>query len=82
VFVLCTGRVKLSTCSHEGKTIITKISQPGDVLGLNAVISNRPSNKEARGMKLVCPGSIISAEILRRSRSDPDSWSRSIGEGF
>ena len=42
VFVLCTGKAKLSTSSSEGKTLITKISQPGDVLGLNAAISNRP----------------------------------------
>jgi len=42
VFVLCTGKVKLSTSSSEGKTIITKISEPGDVLGLNATISNHP----------------------------------------
>src|SRR5205807_265343 len=42
VFVLCAGRVKLSTSSREGKTIITKLSEAGDVLGLNASISNRP----------------------------------------
>jgi CRP/FNR family cyclic AMP-dependent transcriptional regulator len=42
VFVLCGGKAKLSTSSSEGKTIITKISEPGDVLGLNATISNRP----------------------------------------
>jgi CRP/FNR family transcriptional regulator, cyclic AMP receptor protein len=42
VFVLCTGKAKLSTSSSEGKTIITKISEPGDVLGLNATISNQP----------------------------------------
>src|SRR5271168_256402 len=42
VFVLCTGKAKLSTSSSEGKTIITKISESGDVLGLNATISNRP----------------------------------------
>ena len=42
VFVLCTGKAKLSTSSSEGKTIITKISEPGDVLGLNATISSRP----------------------------------------
>jgi CRP/FNR family transcriptional regulator, cyclic AMP receptor protein len=42
VFVLCAGKAKLSTSSSEGKTIITKISDPGDVLGLNATISNRP----------------------------------------
>src|SRR5579863_6012751 len=42
VFVLCAGKAKLFTSSREGKTIITKISDHGDVLGLNAVISNRP----------------------------------------
>lgn len=42
VFVLCTGKAKLYTSSREGKTIITKLSQGGDVLGLNATISNRP----------------------------------------
>jgi CRP/FNR family cyclic AMP-dependent transcriptional regulator len=42
VFVLCAGKAKLSTSSSEGKTIITKISDAGDVLGLNATISNRP----------------------------------------
>ena len=42
VFILCTGKAKLSTSSSEGKTIITKISDAGDVLGLNAAISNQP----------------------------------------
>src|SRR5499433_1919493 len=42
VFVLCAGKAKLSTSSSEGKTLITKISQAGDVLGLNAAISNCP----------------------------------------
>ena len=42
VFVLCSGKVKLSTSSSEGKTLITKLSEPGDVLGLNAAISNHP----------------------------------------
>jgi CRP/FNR family transcriptional regulator len=51
VFVLCTGRVKLSTTSREGKTIITKISEPGDVLGLNAVVSSRPYEVTAEMME-------------------------------
>ena len=41
-FVLCSGQAKLSTSSFEGKTVITKVSRAGDVLGLNAVVSNRP----------------------------------------
>ena len=51
VFVLCSGKVKLSTTSREGKTIITKISEPGDVLGLNAVISNRSYEVTAEMME-------------------------------
>jgi CRP/FNR family transcriptional regulator, cyclic AMP receptor protein len=51
VFVLCHGKAKLSTSSREGKTIITKISDPGDVLGLNAVVSNRPYEITAEMME-------------------------------
>lgn len=51
VFILCSGKVKLSTTSREGKTIITKISEAGDVLGLNAVISNRPYEVTAEMME-------------------------------
>src|ERR1700726_41592 len=53
VFVLCAGKVKLSTSSKEGKTIITKLSDAGDVLGLNATISNRPYEVTA---EMVGPG--------------------------
>jgi len=51
VFVLCNGKVKLSTTSREGKTISTKISDSGDVLGLNAVISNVPYEVTAEMME-------------------------------
>jgi CRP/FNR family transcriptional regulator, cyclic AMP receptor protein len=40
VFILCTGRAKLSTTSAEGKSIILRIADPGEVLGLSAVVSN------------------------------------------
>jgi len=42
VFVLCAGQAKLSASSLAGRTILTKVSDSGDVLGLNAVVSNRP----------------------------------------
>ena len=41
VFVLCKGRVKLSICSSEGKSLILKIAEPGEVLGLSATVSGR-----------------------------------------
>jgi CRP/FNR family cyclic AMP-dependent transcriptional regulator len=38
-FVLCSGKVKLSTTSKEGKVLILKQAEAGDVLGLSAAIS-------------------------------------------
>ncbi|HLJ25458.1 MAG TPA: Crp/Fnr family transcriptional regulator [Candidatus Angelobacter sp.] len=42
IFILCTGRAKLFTTSSEGKTIILRIAEPGEVLGLTAVIADTP----------------------------------------
>jgi len=42
IYILCKGRVKLSTTSADGKTLILKIVQPGEVLGLHATVSNTP----------------------------------------
>lgn len=39
VFILCTGKVKLSTSSADGKTLILRISEPGEVLGLPATVT-------------------------------------------
>jgi len=41
-FVLCSGRVKLSTTSREGKVLILRIAEAGEALGLSAVISGQP----------------------------------------
>ena len=42
IYILCKGRVKLSSTSSEGQTLIFKIAQPGEVLGLNAAVSGIP----------------------------------------
>ncbi len=42
VFILCTGRVKLSTSSADGKTLILRVSGPGEVLGLPGTVTGKP----------------------------------------
>lgn len=42
IFVLCKGRAKLSVGSSDGKTLILKIAEPGEVLGLSASVSGKP----------------------------------------
>jgi len=50
IFVLCKGRVRLSICSTEGKTLILQISEPGEVLGLSATVSGKPYELTAETM--------------------------------
>ena len=40
IYVLCQGRVKLSTCSRDGKIIILHIAEPGEILGLSASVTD------------------------------------------
>lgn len=42
VFILCSGRVKLSTSSIDGRTLIVRLSEPGEVLGLPATVTGTP----------------------------------------
>ena len=47
VYILCKGRVKLSITSSDGQTLILKVAQPGEVLGLNATVSAIPHDTSA-----------------------------------
>jgi CRP/FNR family transcriptional regulator len=39
MFIICSGRVNLSTTSREGKTLILKTASAGEVVGLSATVS-------------------------------------------
>lgn len=40
VFVVCSGKVKVSVTSRDGRTMILRIADAGDVLGLSAALAN------------------------------------------
>lgn len=42
IYLVCSGRVKLSTTSRDGKTLILRIAEGGEVLGLHATVSGKP----------------------------------------
>jgi len=50
VYILCAGRAKLSAYSEEGKAIILRVAEPGEVLGLSAVVSGTPYEKTAHAI--------------------------------
>jgi CRP/FNR family transcriptional regulator len=47
IFVLCRGRVKLSITASDGKALILKIAEPGEVLGLHATVAGTPYEMSA-----------------------------------
>lgn len=42
IFLLCSGRAKLTTSSTEGRVLIVKIAEPGEVLGVSATLLGKP----------------------------------------
>ncbi len=42
VFILCSGRAKLTTSSSEGKTLILRIAEAGEVLGVSSTVLGKP----------------------------------------
>jgi CRP/FNR family transcriptional regulator, cyclic AMP receptor protein len=42
IFLVCSGKVKLSVSSRGGKTLILQIAKPGEVFGLSASMSGVP----------------------------------------
>lgn len=53
IYILCSGQVKLSISSNAGRTLILKISNPGDVIGLASTLDGVPYE--------------VSAEVLQSS---------------
>jgi CRP/FNR family transcriptional regulator, cyclic AMP receptor protein len=64
-FVLCSGKVKLSTTSREGKVLILKIAEAGEVLGLSAVVAGEPFELTAETAS-PCQVNFVEREALVR----------------
>ena len=51
VYLLCTGKIKLTISSRGGKTLILRLARSGEVLGLMAAISGTPYEATAETME-------------------------------
>lgn len=79
VFMLCTGRVKLTTCSSDGKAIITRIAEGGEVLGLSATVSGKPYMATAETL-VPCQVNFIRREDFLRFLKDNGMASLRVSE--
>jgi len=72
IFILRSGGAKLTTCSPVGRTIVIRLAGPGDVLGLNAVVSNRPYGTTAEVMASSQVDFIAQDSVLRLMKTNGD----------
>ena len=81
VYIICTGRVKLSTTSRDGKTLILRIAQAGEVLGLHATVSGKPYELTAETLQPAQLDFVRREDFLRflqnhGKRSESSPWLR------
>lgn len=73
VFMLCQGRVKLSTCSKDGKVIILGIADAGDVLGLSAAVNGEDYETTAEVLELCQVNYVKTSDLLQFLQSNPEA---------
>ena len=72
VHLLRTGRASLSISSSEGKVVILRLAQPGDVLGLSSVLRNSSYDMTVKALEPCRTDFISRAELLElMDRSHP-----------
>jgi CRP/FNR family cyclic AMP-dependent transcriptional regulator len=65
VTVICSGQVKLSCSSPEGRTLILKVAVSGDILGLSSVISGTVNEVTAEALETCLAKTIPKEQFLR-----------------
>jgi CRP/FNR family transcriptional regulator len=72
VYVLCTGKAKLSTTSSEGKSMILRIAEPGEVLGLTAAVSGTPYEATVETLESSQTNFIAQSDFIKFLQEFPD----------
>lgn len=79
VFFLSRGRVKLSICSRDGKTLILRVAQPGEALGVGAAVCGRSYEATAETLE-ACEISFIRPNDLLRLMSQYNEFAMRMTE--
>jgi CRP/FNR family cyclic AMP-dependent transcriptional regulator len=74
IFMLHTGKVKLSTASSKGKSITLRVAKPGDILGLSAALKGSPCELTAEIMGDTKADFVTRADFLRFLDQYPESY--------
>lgn len=65
VYILCSGRVKLSATARDARVIITRIARAGEILGLCATLSGEPYEVTAETLEPSQTNFVRAADFTR-----------------
>ena len=80
VYLLCEGQLKLSISSSEGKKMILRIAQPGEVLGLTAALTGKPHEVTAETLRPSQVAFIRRDAFLRFLAQHPEAYQAVVGQ--
>ncbi len=72
LFILCSGRAKLSILSASGHAVNLRIVEPGEALGISSVIANEPYATRAETLSCSQVSFIPRIKFLQLLRAHPD----------
>ena len=79
VFFLCRGRIKLSVSARDGKTLILRVVQPGDAVGVGAAVGGRTYEATAETLE-PCEISFVRPSDLLRLMSQYNEFALRMAE--
>lgn len=80
VYMLCAGRVKMSTYSEEGRSLIVRVAEPGEILGLSACVAAVAHEGSAQVIEDCQVNFVRRREILELLKNNSDAALNAIRE--
>lgn len=78
VFIVCRGRVKLTSTSKDGKSVILRVVQAGGVVGLSAVINNKAYEASAETLVPTEVRFVAANDFLRILQTYPEAAMQAV----
>jgi CRP/FNR family transcriptional regulator len=72
VFILCSGKAKLTTSSSEGRTLIVRVAEAGEILGLGSTMLDSAYEQSAETVEPSQINFIRRDEFLRLINTHPE----------
>lgn len=72
IFAVLRGRVKLSVCARDGRTLILRIAEAGEVLGVASAIAGREYEATAETQEPCEIAFLRQSDVLRLMRTEGD----------